>query len=71
MLIIKAYINERQIDEIHIHNTGQQDVYYGWFKYRITEPEGYENKIIRHYRKDGWMELAKKAIKILTRGEKK
>jgi len=72
MLIIKAYINEKQIDEIWIHNLGigRTDPYHRLgelYTYRIEKPEGYEQNLIEHSRSsDGWQVLAKKALKILT-----
>lgn len=69
MLIIKAYINERQIDEIWIHNLGTGCSGYEFgelYNYRIEKPEGYEQKLIEHSRGDGWQVLVKKALEILT-----
>jgi len=65
MLIIKAYENLNIIDEIKILNTGKKTKN-GRTIYKILMPEGYENKKIYHYRKNGWKELTKKALKVIT-----
>lgn len=74
MLIIKAYVNKRQIDEIHIHNMGAMGSPdflspAGLYTYRIEKPEGYERNLIAHRRSDGWQVLAKRALQVLTLNE--
>ena len=76
MLVIKAYVNRDQIDEIHIHNLGAigpSDFWTpaGLYTYRIEKPTGYEKDLIAHRRSEGWQILAEKALKVLTesRGE--
>lgn len=66
MLIIRAFVNERQIDEIHVQNTKhiERDLY----EYTIRKPDGDWPKI-RHYRSDGWRLLALKVLDILDRLE--
>lgn len=68
MLILKTYINRRQIDEIWIHNIGEKlgDEYL----YRLVEPytdkEITSEKIV-HNRDAGWKPLARKALELLER----
>jgi len=63
MMIIKAFVNYDQIDEIWIHNTGPlRDGFYG---YQIEKPEIYHSPII-HNRSDGWKSLAEKVFGILN-----
>ena len=60
MLIIKAFVNEREIDEIYVWNTGQKvDQYDETYEYRILKPKGYEDIPIYHNRKNGWKNLMK------------
>ena len=67
MLIIKAYINEREIEEIWVHNTGNRpnipkdDTY----EYRIRKPEGYDHYPIYHKRSNGWKHLARIVLEVL------
>ena len=67
MLILKAFINEKQIDEIHIQNVEYigNDLY----GYQIRKPEE-DYPIIYHKRNDGWMVLAKKVLDVLNEKEK-
>jgi len=66
MLVIKAYINEKKIDEIHILNTGicVNDTMQT-YEYKIVQPKGYEGFPIFHMRNLGWRVLAKQAIELL------
>lgn len=59
MLIIKAYINENLIDEVHINNIGG-DIN-GICTYRIIDPPGYDDKIM-HNRRQGWRKLASRVM---------
>jgi len=63
MLVIKAFVNYHQIDEVWIHNMGEShgDIY----EYRIEKPKGFENRQIYHARTDGWRILADKALKLM------
>jgi len=63
MLVIRAYINEKEIDEVWIYNAGwkSNDIY----EYRIENPKGFEHNQILHARSDGWRLLAFKALEIL------
>jgi len=66
MLIAKIYINEREIDNIYIHNTGL--VKDGEHIYRIMNPETGEvlTKItVSHKRTDGYRKLLIKVLEVL------
>ena len=74
MLIIKAYVNRRQIDELCIHNLGNVNpVEIGGFitddlcLYQIEKPNGYREPeyCIQHRRSDGWEELTRKACEVI------
>lgn len=68
MLIIKAFLNDREIDEICIWNTGEcTNPELNMWKYRIVEPQGFEDWYIIHKRDDGYMPLLAKALEILTK----
>jgi hypothetical protein len=62
MLILKAFVNENQIDEIWVQNV--ETVALGLCKYKIRKPEG-DFPLISHYRQDGWRVLTEKVLKIL------
>jgi len=66
MLIIKAFVNERQIDEIHIHNEGRlyDNEEIKICEYKVLEPGGYD-KLFIHDQSDGWMALAAKVLEEL------
>lgn len=62
MLIIKAFINNKQIDEIHIHNAGN---WFGYcYKYKVKVPKNIKRNFI-HNRTKGWKELAKQVLQHL------
>ena len=63
MLILKAYINNREIDEIHIQNTGE--IKNDKTKYLIRKPKC--DIPIFHKRSDGYRLLLIKALKILEK----
>jgi len=66
MLILKAFINEREIEEIWVHNTSNcVNTAFGIWEYRIRKPEGYDHLPIYHRRKKGWRALALDVIRIL------
>jgi len=68
MLIIKTYINEKEIDDIHIWNTGEcTGVDNNIWKYKILKPKGFEDWNLHHKRDDGYLPLLVKAIEILTK----
>jgi len=60
MLILKAFVNEKQIDEIKIHNIGVEEN--GVAQYEIRKPENLRNIRIFHIRENGWKILAEKAL---------
>lgn len=60
MLVIKAYVNYDQIDEIHIQNVGEEGEFH---KYLIRQPEC--DEVILHKRSDGWIPLGIKILKKL------
>jgi len=65
MLIIKAYLNEKEIDEILIQNTGE--VTLGEYKYFIRKPK--IDIPIWCKRGDGYRPLLLKALKIIEKSE--
>lgn len=65
MLIIKVFVNERQIDEIMIHNISGGDI----SQYKIKKPM-VDDVIIQHERAKGWKPLLHKALEILIKKEK-
>jgi len=66
MLILKAFINHKKIDEIHIWNTGEcTNPELGMWKYKILRPEGFEGWYIIHKRDDGYLALLKQVIDII------
>jgi len=65
MLRAKIYINERQIDDIQIINTGKK--YDGITEYKVKAvPCDY---YIHHRRKDGWEVLMIKALEVKSKLE--
>lgn len=69
MLIVKAYINEKEIDEIWIHNVNTVSEDFNIYEYRICKPEGYEDIPLYHVRSKGWRPLAADAIKVLEEND--
>ena len=68
MLIIKAFVNTKEIDQIHIWNTGICTcATNNMWKYEIVEPEGFEDWYIIHKRDEGYLPLLAKAIEIITK----
>ena len=65
MLIIKAFINEKEIDEIHIHNVNVINERFVIYEYRIRMPEGYDHIPLYHVRFKGWKPLVIDALKVL------
>jgi len=66
MLIIKAYINHKEIDEIMIQNTGictHEELQE--YEYKIVKPKGYSEYAIFHIRERGWRSLVSKAIDVI------
>jgi hypothetical protein len=67
MLILKAYINDKQIDEIHIHNKGGMKGEFfkeDYCEYAIVKPKGIEQKFY-HKRPLGYSPLARQVLRHL------
>ena len=62
MLIAKIYVNETQIDEIHVLNV-TEDLTQPIHEYKIRDPKRKEK--IYHRRSDGWGPLLKRVLEIL------
>ena len=62
MLILKAYVNTRQIEEIHVQNVTVEEHEYD--TYKIRKPV-IEHPPIRHVRSDGWRVLAVKVLELI------
>lgn len=62
MLIIKAFVNHNQIDEIWVQNVNTLDD--GIRAYKIRKPEG-DYPLISHKRSDGWRKLFIKVLEVL------
>ena len=60
MLILKAFVNNKQIDELHIHNTGK--TINNVTEYKIKKPEGYDMLQIFHVSSNGWKVLTEKVL---------
>ena len=71
MLILKVFINERQIDEVHIQNIRIIDVDHpdALCEYHILKPLGDYTPIF-HRRDEGWMPLAWSALGRIIRRKK-
>ena len=56
MLIVRVYVNDRQIDEVHIHNVGRPE---GEMRqYRVRKPELHPPlPLFIHHRPDPWYRL--------------
>ena len=62
MLIVKVFVNERQIDEIHIQNVGKdgRDCLY-----KIRKPYGFELVAIAHRRSKKYYGLLRDALNLI------
>ena len=71
MLVAEIWINNYQIDEVHIQNIGVANpgTYDNIFRYKIRKPEGIED-VIEHRRLDGYKPLLIKALEVIVKGEK-
>jgi len=66
MLIIKAYVNKDQIDEVWVQNV--RDYPNGICGYLIAKPViEHKQRIIKHKRSDGWMVLMEKVLRELNK----
>ena len=70
MLIIKASINEKSIDEIHICNTGKE-IKKGIWVYEVDFPEKYKSISVVHKRSEGWMKLFRTVLDSIADLEQK
>ncbi len=71
MLIVKAYINTEEIDEVHVWNTGNCiDKELNIWEYKIIQPTGYEDIPIFHHRDLGWRALFSSVITVLEKMNK-
>ena len=61
MLILKVFVNEKQIDEVHIHNVGNVSRQPGYCIYAIEKPD-VKDSTMTHERKLPWFFLAQQAI---------
>lgn len=62
MLILKAFINHKEIEEVRIQNV--QYVGGGLYEYAIKQPK-FDYPTITHDRSKGWKALAIKALMLL------
>jgi len=62
MLVLKAFVNHDEIEEIWVQNVGH--VGGDSYIYKIHKPEG-EWDTISHERSDGWKKLAVKVLELL------
>jgi len=70
MLILKTYVNDREIEEICIHNKGKAEHAEGYYIYKIEKPEGI-GRYFPHERSRGWKPLAVQVLKHLISLEEK
>ena len=68
MLVLKAFVNYDQIDEIWVQNVGFLDD--GICEYKIRKPEG-DWPLIKHKRSGGWRKLGIKVLDMLEKEEQK
>ena len=66
MLVLKAFINHKQIDEIHVQNIGEIDTEYDVWAYKIRKPKGHEGKRFFHVRSEGYLQLASNVLGYLS-----
>lgn len=67
MLIIKAFVNHRQIDEIQIQNVGHHSSGGQYRNYKLIKPDIPGNMV--HCRDKGWEVLAVMALKEIIRAK--
>lgn len=73
MLILKVFVNDKQIDEIHIQNIGKfDDIYIDSPKkrkdlcmYKIVKPIGFEHDVLLHTRSKGHRVLISKVMELI------
>lgn len=64
MLQIKVFVDDNQIDELTIVNTGHKE--FGQHLYRVKKPEKYNKYPIYHDRNEGWTILVEKVLKAIN-----
>lgn len=64
MLVIRAYVNNGQIDEVWVQNV--RDYPNGICEYSIVKPAGHF-AMIRYKRSDGWMVLMEKVLREINK----
>lgn len=62
MLVLKVYVNDKQIDEIHIQNIGHWKN--GFYRYVVRKPENKDISCL-HLRKRNWKFLVKMILEYL------
>ena len=62
MLIVKVFVNEKQIDELAIENVSSN--FLDFATYKIQKPQ-IENAYVKHRRSTGWMPLVKSVLDFL------
>jgi hypothetical protein len=65
MLVLKAFVNYDQIDEIWVQNVSTLDD--GFCEYTIRKPKGDWSTIV-HKRSDGWRKLFIKVLEVVEGG---
>ena len=66
VLVVKVFVNNKQIDEIHIHNSSAMNKSTAEYAYRIVKPKKYDTASIWHSRPLGYKTLLKKALMFMT-----
>lgn len=61
-MILKVFVNTRQIDEIHIHNAVN---FKGDLRGYIIRKPDLNHPLLLHHRRDGWRKLVVKALRML------
>jgi hypothetical protein len=64
MLVVKVFVNDRQIDEVWIHNEGVASDGSGLTEYSVKRPRGV-NKKLTHERSEGYRPLLAQALREL------
>jgi hypothetical protein len=69
MLIVKVFVNNKQIDQINIHNVGTQDPKTGEHYYEVVDKMDYPviPDLVRHQRNSGYRKLLVKVLKLLDK----
>jgi len=68
MLIAKIFINERQIDEIHIRNIREVPRKKGYYEYVIEKPD-LKGLSLKHKRDKGYKPLLAKVLDLISFSE--